>query len=170
MAKEPDKAEGEGRRLAMGPVPVARLVAATAKPLLRRSEGTLARLALDWAEVVGPALATVTAPERLTGQGKAGGVLTIRASGPVALEVQHLAPQLLERIARHLGPGRVTRLKVVQGPPKGLAEEQAPPPVPPPIRPAEARHLRESLRALSDFPEGPLRDALARLGRRMAGA
>ncbi|MDW8444529.1 MAG: hypothetical protein RML45_09685 [Acetobacteraceae bacterium] len=54
MAKEPDKAEGEGRRLAMGPVPVARLVAATAKPLLRRSEGALARLALDWAEVVGP--------------------------------------------------------------------------------------------------------------------
>lgn len=170
MAKERDKADGEGRRLAVGPIPVARLVAATAKPLLRRAEGALSRLALDWAEVVGPALAAVTAPERLTAQGKAGGVLTIRAAGPVALEVQHLAPQLLERIARHLGPGKVTRLKVVQAPPRGLAEAPAPPPVPPPPRPAEARQLRASLRTLSDLPEGPLREALARLGRTMAGA
>lgn len=170
MAKEPDKAAGEGHRLAMGPIPVARLVAATARPLLRRAEGALSRLALDWAEVVGPALAAVTTPERLTAQGKAGGVLTIRAAGPVALEVQHLAPQLLERIARHLGPGRVTRLKVVQGPPRGLTEGQAPPPVPPPSRPVEACRLRESLRTLSDLPEGPLRDSLARLGRTMAGA
>ncbi len=169
MATTGDKAGGEGRRLAVGPVPIARLVASAATPLMRRAEGALSRLALDWAEVVGPALAAVTAPERITAQGKAGGVLTIRAAGPVALEVQHLAPQILERIGRHLGPGRVTRLKLVHRAARGLAEDQAPSPLPPP-RQADARRLRDSLRALSELPEGPLRDSLARFGRTMAGA
>lgn len=168
MATTGDKAGGEGGRLAVGPVPIARLVAAAATPLMRRTEGALSRLALDWAEVVGPALALVTAPERITAQGRQGGVLTIRASGPVALELQHLAPQILERIARHLGPGRVTRLKLVQGPGKGLAEEQAPLPLPPP-RPVDPQRMRDALRALSGLPEGPLRDSLARLGRTLFG-
>ena len=169
MATTGDKAGGDGRRLAAGPVPVARLIAATAAPLLRRAEGALSRLALDWAEVVGPGLAAVTVPERITAQGKQGGVLTIRAAGPVALEVQHLAPQILERIARYLGPGRVTRLKLVQGPGKGLAEDQAPLP-PAPCRPIDPWRVRDRLHALSELPEGPLRDSLARLGRTMAGA
>ncbi|MCS6855522.1 MAG: hypothetical protein NZ523_12340, partial [Elioraea sp.] len=80
-----------------------------------------------------------------------------------------LTPQLLERIARHLGPGRVARLKVVQGPPRGLAEEQAPPPVPPP-RPVDPRRLAQSLRAVCEMPQGPLRESLLRLGRTLAGA
>jgi len=169
VSKDGDKAEeSEARRLAIGPVPVARLVAAAVTPLRRRSRAALSRLALDWPEVVGPALAAVSAPERLVGQGKAGGVLTIRASGPVALELQHLAPQLLERIARQLGPGRVTRLKVVQAPPPSLQEPQAPAPKPPP-RPLDPERLKPSLAALAALPEGPLRDSLARLGRAMAG-
>lgn len=152
-------------RLAMGPVPVARLLARATRPLMGRIQAATARLALDWPQIVGPALASVTAPDRLSG-GKDGRVLTIRAAGPVALELQHLAPQLVERINAHAGPGLVSRLRFIQAP-RGAAEPQAPAPAPPPRRlpPEAAARVEQSV---ADLPEGPLRDALVRLGRAVA--
>jgi hypothetical protein len=155
----------EDVRLAAGPVPVARLLARATRPLAGRIRAATARLALDWPQVVGPALAAVTAPERLGG-GKDGRVLTIRAAGPVALELQHLAPQLMERINAHLGPGAVVRLKFIQSAP-GFAEPQAPPPVPP-RRAPDPGALARMQAALAELPEGPLREAMARLGRAIA--
>lgn len=150
-------------RLAVGPVPVARLVAKVARPLAGRIQAATARLALDWPQVVGPALAAVTAPERLSG-GKGARVLTIRAAGPVALELQHLAPQLIERINAHLGPGAVARLRFIQSAP-GVAEPQAPLP---PRRAPDPQALARMEAALAEVPEGPLREAMARLGRAIA--
>ncbi|MDW8444530.1 MAG: hypothetical protein RML45_09690 [Acetobacteraceae bacterium] len=86
--------------------------------------------------------------------------MTIRASGPVALEVQHLAPQLLERIARHLGPwpgraaqgGARDRLR-------GLAEEQAPSSRPSANPAGRTRGaLRNRCAPSAKCREGPLRD------------
>jgi len=164
----PSVSEGdniETKRLAVGPVPVARLLARATRPLAGRVQAATARLALDWPQVVGPALAAVTAPERLAG-GKDGRVLTIRAAGPVALELQHLAPQLIERINAHLGPGAVVRLKFIQSAP-GFAEPQAPAPLPP-RRAPDPQALVRMNEALADLPEGPLREAMARLGRAIA--
>jgi hypothetical protein len=152
-------------RLAIGPVPVARLLAKATRPAMRRIQAAAARLALDWPLVVGPALAAVTAPVRLSG-GKDGRVLTIRAAGPVALELQHLAPQLIERINAHLGPGAVARLKFLQSAP-GFAEPQSPAPVPP-RRAPDLQALARMDGALAELPEGPLREAMARLGRAIA--
>lgn len=155
----------DAARLAVGPVPVARLLASATRPVMRRVQAATARLALDWPQVVGPALAAVTAPERIAG-GKDGRVLTIRAAGPVALELQHLAPQLIERVNAHLGPGAVARLRIVQAH-TGFAEPQAPAPVPP-RRPPDPAALARIEAALAEVPEGPLRDAMARLGRAIA--
>lgn len=152
-------------RLAVGPVPVARLVAKVARPLAGRIQAATARLALDWPQVVGPALAAVTAPERLSG-GKGARVLTIRAAGPVALELQHLAPQLIERINAHLGPGAVARLRFIQSAP-GFAETQAQAALPP-RRAPDPQALARMEAALAEVPEGPLREAMARLGRAIA--
>lgn len=160
-----DKGKQEDVRLAVGPVPVARLLARATRPLAGRIQAATARLALDWPQVVGPALAAVTAPERLSG-GKGARVLTIRAAGPVALELQHLAPQLIERINAHLGPGAVARLRFVQSAP-GFAEPQAPPPLPP-RRAPDPQALARMEAALAEVPEGPLREAMARLGRAIA--
>jgi hypothetical protein len=159
-----DEGKHDDVRLAMGPVPVARLLARATRPLMGRVQAAAARLALDWPQIVGPALAAVTVPERVSG-GKDGRVLTIRAAGPVALELQHLAPQLIERINAHAGAGFVTRLRFVQAA-RGFAETQAAPPVPP-RRPSPQAAARVET-ALADLPEGPLRDALARLGRAIA--
>ena len=52
----------------------------------------------DWPTIVGPAIAAVTMPRRLHG-----GTLTIACAGPIAMELQHLAREVIERINTHLG-------------------------------------------------------------------
>uniref|UniRef100_UPI00118606C7 DciA family protein n=1 Tax=Elioraea rosea TaxID=2492390 RepID=UPI00118606C7 len=64
MDEGPDK---QHDRRGGGPVALASLVAAVTRPMMRGRQATVARLALDWPQVVGPALAAVTAPERLAG-------------------------------------------------------------------------------------------------------
>ena len=43
------------------------------------------------------------------------GTLILRVRGSFAIELQHMAPQLLERINGYLGYGAVARLKFEQG-------------------------------------------------------
>jgi len=109
----------------------------------------------DWPQVVGPALAAVTSPLRLTP-----GTLTLACSGPVAMELQHLAPELVARINGHLGRAAVERLRFVQ---------QALPGRPKPAPPARPeRPLPDALQdRLAALPEGELRQALENLARRV---
>lgn len=84
-----------------------------------------------WPDIVGAELAQNTQPLRLKyvhdrrwpggepwdrGERSQHGVLTVRVDGPVALELQYLAPQLLERINTFYGHRAVGRLQLVQGP------------------------------------------------------
>ena len=73
----------------------------------------------EWPAIVGEELARQSAPERLTRDG----TLTVRAPGVVALVLQHLEPQLLERIATFFGFRAVKRLRLRQEP---LPEEPRP--------------------------------------------
>ena len=57
----------------------------------------------------GPSLAAVSAPRRL-----AAGTLTIACAGPVAMELQHYATELMDRINTHLGSPAVKALRFVQ--------------------------------------------------------
>lgn len=159
-AGKPGRAE-EGQRRGGGPVAVGGLVNALARPLMRGRQGAIARLSLDWPLVVGPALAAVTAPERLVGTA-GGGTLTIRASGPMALELAHLAPELISRINAHLGRDAVTRLKFSAE--ARRPARQAPAPPPPPRRPPPREAVAAAASAVASLPEGPLKEALARLG------
>ena len=105
----------------------------------------------DWAGIVGPAIAAVTVPRRLTGS-----TLTIGCSGPVAMELQHLGPQLIGRINAALGTVTVEALRFVQQAPAGARKAPARPDAP----------LPETVRgALDTVGNTALRDALARLGR-----
>ena len=103
----------------------------------------------DWPAIVGPALAATTAPRRF-----AAGTLTLGCAGPIALELQHLAGPLMERINGHLGRPLVQRLKFVQ---YMVNTERIP-------SPAKRQTTQVDI---PDFPDGPLRDALAALGRRL---
>ncbi len=123
-----------------------------------------------WREIVGDTLAARTEPAKLT-KPRGGGpaVLELRVDGPAAALIQHQARDILDRVNLFLGSGSVDRLRIVQGPVKKRAVEQAA------TRAAQARRRRArpldaaeeaALEAsLAGAPDGPLRNALRRLGR-----
>lgn len=118
-----------------------------------------------WKEIVGESLARRTEPVRIiksrTGEG---GTLELRVDGPVASLIQHQVGQITQRLDLLLGKGAVTRLRIIQGPVRVAAAASAPPRPRrrPPLDAAQERDLASSL---SDQPEGPLKEALLKLGR-----
>ena len=143
---------GEKRFLG-GPRPVGALLPALTRPAFKRKSPAGAQIMADWPELVGPALAAVTQPLRL-----ASGTLTLACSGPVAMELQHLAPQLAGRINAALGRMAVERFRFVQQAPAGASPRRKPAP-----KPVALPERVES--ALEQVGSPELRAALERLGR-----
>jgi len=78
-----------------------------------------AGLLAAWPQVVGKDLAESSAPLRLTfpnRQERRDGNLLLRVEPGIALELQHLAPQLVERVNVYFGYRAVARLTLQQGP------------------------------------------------------
>lgn len=143
----------EARRFLGGPRPLGALVPALTRPAFKRKSPAGAQIMADWPALVGPALAAVTQPLRL-----ASGTLTLACGGPVAMELQHLAPQLAARINAALGRQAVERFRFVQQAPAGAAARKRPAPRPDP--------LPEKVSSALDGVASPeLRAALERLGR-----
>jgi hypothetical protein len=87
-------------------------VSKLAAPLVaKRGGGVLVRLKANWTAIVGPEWALVAWPMGLG----PGGVLKLCTRPAAALETQHRAPLLIERINRYFGRPLVTRLVLVQG-------------------------------------------------------
>jgi hypothetical protein len=127
----------------------------------RHGGGILARLKAEWAVIIGPELAAVTWPEALA----RGGTLKLRVAPGKALELQHRAPLVIERINLFFGREAVTRLALVQGPLPLAA------PVPQPSsRPLDSREAAALDHQLSEVASPELRAALAGLGRRVIGS
>jgi len=139
----------EGRHV-YGPRAVGALVPALVRPAFAKRAPATAQVLADWEAIVGPAIAAVSVPRKLFS-----GTLAIACSGPLAIELQHLAPRLIERINRHLGRVAVTRLRFVQDAPPGRPAAPLP-------RPAAVARARQ---AVAGLPDGELRDALEALGR-----
>ena len=86
-------------------------------------------LVLRWAEIVGPDVARLARPIRLS-EGANGGTLTLKAEPGASVFLQHEMPALCERINAYLGRPAVNRLRFVQGP-----LETGPQPARPQVRP-----------------------------------
>nr|WP_081378513.1 DUF721 domain-containing protein [Novacetimonas hansenii] len=123
------------------------LMPGVTRPAFRKQSPAAVQVMLDWPDIVGPELARATVPRRLSA-----GTLTVACVGPVATELQHLAPVVIARINGVCGAGVVSRLKMLQ--------DITLRPTPPPPRP---RPVPVPV-VIGDMPEGPLRDALSRLG------
>lgn len=118
----------------------------------------------DWPAIVGEILALHTAPERLSFSGREprDGTLRLRIDhGGLAVELQHLAPLLIERVNAYFGYRAVARLELIQAPVPAPARRPAPAPVDPAI---EARLLRE----LDSVDDPELKTALEGLARAMS--
>jgi hypothetical protein len=124
-------------------------------------------LVTDWAAVVGQTIAERSLPLRLsfTGGERRDGTLHVRVSGALALELQHLEPQILERINGYFGYRAVGRLRIHQGPVPSQPEARRPPASAPSAE-AEAAIASQ----VSAVEDEALREALRSLGRGLRGA
>jgi hypothetical protein len=121
-----------------------------------------AEILTRWPIIVGADLGRRSQPERLrAGAGERAGVLDVRAPGGLALELQHRAPEIIERINAYFGYRAVARIAIVQGPVAAAPRRKRPPPPTPPD-PAVEEALGNKLAAVAD-PR--LREALRALGR-----
>ena len=124
-------------------------------------------LAADWPGIVGAELAARCRPGKLAfarAAERREGTLTLRVEAPFATEVQHLTPQIMERINGYFGYRAVARLRLKQVP-----YSPGPGPASNNDRTAVAPEITPELAARLETVEDPeLRAALGRLGRALA--
>jgi hypothetical protein len=154
----------DDRRGRMRPI-AAELPKLIGKPFGRRGFGEGGLIA-QWPAIAGEEIARHSAPLKLSfprGE-RQGGTLTVRVAGAFAVELQHVAPLLIERINAYLGYGAIARLRLEQGrlPPRRRPALRHPAP----LAPAEESALAQSLGRITD--DG-LRQALDGLGRAVKG-
>jgi hypothetical protein len=136
-------------------------------PLLKELDGKFGQgagaLQARWREIVGPEVARRTEPVKLTkGRGGQPSSLEIRVAGPAAAIIQHQAHEILARVNLFLGAEAVQKLRVVQGP---LRHQPEPSRAPRRPQPLDAAQEAELARDLAAAPDGPLKQALLKLGR-----
>lgn len=162
-AADSNKARSPGRPHRRGFRPLADTVARVTGPLLRKRGFAEVRIVTEWREIVGPALAEGSAPEKLSVGRSGGGTLDIRVEGAFALEMQHLQPQIVERVNGYFGFKAVDRIRLRQGPlPKKTSRRRAQP-IP------SQRSIEQVEATVADVGDPELREALDRLGRAIHG-
>jgi hypothetical protein len=160
-----------------GPVRLDRVAETLLDPVVSRAGFSSTQVIAAWPEIVGPELAARSRPEQLRWPKRRddsdsgvqsvaapGATLIVRAEGIDALEIQHMAANIAERINAIFGWRAVSRVSIRQGPVAVRAE-------PPKTSPAvpEAPERAGSSEKLDTVEDDELRTALARLGARIAG-
>lgn len=148
------------------PRPLAGAAMRAAKPSYQKFRRHHNELEAVWGEIVGPTLAQMTRPEHYRpGTGLSNnGQLTVRVDGALALNLQHMSPQIVERVNAYFGYQAIARLKIVQGP--VLKQGSARPVRHRPLSTAEREDLERSVEPVQD---AGLKAALIRLGRKVLG-
>jgi hypothetical protein len=128
---------------------VADLLPQVGGPAFKRYGFVQSGIVTRWAEIVGPKYAGVSSPESIRfprGQ-KSDGVLTVTVGSGHAPMMQHIAPEIVERVNRFFGYGAVAKLVLKQGRVTPRTSRAAPPSLRP-IEPPAA--LGDGLRAIAD--------------------
>ncbi|MFE1602865.1 DUF721 domain-containing protein [Methylobacterium sp. ID0610] len=149
------------------PKPLSELIERSLGPVFAAQGFASTDILASWPEIVGERLARFCQPEKFEWprrRGRGGearpdpGTLIVRVEGAFALELQHLAPLVIERINRHYGWACVGRISLRQDRVGRGAKRAVPKPVIDPTRRGEVAQ------AVADIGEEGLRDALDRLG------
>jgi hypothetical protein len=120
-----------------------------------------AELVTRWEDIVGAEIAAHSEPIKLNwprpadGEEREAGVLVLRVEGPAAIEIQHLAALICERVNRFLGWRAVGRLAFRQAPLR-RREPRA-------KRSADPGLAARFAEQMSDIDDDALKQALARL-------
>lgn len=143
--------------------PVAELVPDVGRVAFRKFGFVQSAVVRRWSEIVGERYAGVSAPEsiRFPRGERANGVLSLVVQGAHAPMMQHIAPEIMERVNRFFGYPAVARVAIRQGEvPRAPVLRPKAEPAPIPVE------MGESLRGIAD-PE--LRAVLEGLAAGVAG-
>jgi hypothetical protein len=156
------------------PKPLADLIDRCLAPALRAQGFAASDVIVAWPEIVGERLASFSRPLKIEWKRRSAGAdpdarpepstLVVRVESAFALELQHLAPVVVERVNAYYGWRCVGRLVLKQGP---VRRPDPPRPARPPL--TEADRLKVAA-AVAPVTEDPLREALDRLGRAVVGS
>jgi hypothetical protein len=152
--------------------PLADLIQTAIDPVLRRQGFGPSDLVMFWDDIVGERLAAMSQPVKVQWPARqhdraaenrrpTPATLVVRVETGFALELQHLAPLVVERVNAHFGWRCVSRLLLKQGPVAAL-----------PLARHEVRPLGKAAESaagtiVGSGMEEPLRLALTRLGARV---
>jgi hypothetical protein len=153
--------------------PLRDLVGKAVGDTFKRQGFASAELVTRWTEIVGadiaahsepikiqwtrrPSAASPAAAGSASGWQQEPGTLVLRVEGPAAIEIQHLAGVICERVNRFLGWRAIARVALRQAPLRRAAPKTAPV--------IDARAAAAVAQTLSAVANEDLRDALARLG------
>src|SRR5580692_9829431 len=131
--------------------PLRDLVAKAVGDSFRRQGFVSAELVTRWTEIVGADIAACSEPIKIQwtrpveGEEREPGTLVLRVEGPAAIEIQHLANVILERVNRFLGWRAVARLALRQAPLRYDARKAARR-----LDPAAAARVAETLSNIGD--------------------
>ncbi len=154
--------------------PLAEFLDACLSPSLAAQGFATSDIIMAWPDIVGERLAAFTQPLKIEWKRKAphadpaarpeAATLVVRVEGAFALELQHLAPTVIERVNTYYGWRCIGKLVLKQGPVRRIAKKR---PQAPSLSP-EDRHKVSA--ALEPIEEEPLRAALDRLGQAVVGS
>jgi|SRR5215510_14726494 len=162
MATDVTERRAVNKRPKTYPRPVADLLNRCLGDVFARQGFASTDIVTHWPEIVGPEIAAHAEPMKLNwprgGEEEAApATLVLRVEGPAAIEIQHLAAVILERVNRFFGWRAVDRIALRQAP---LARR-------PKVRPSSAptpEAMAQVAARLPEIADEGLRAALARLG------
>jgi hypothetical protein len=141
--------------------PLGTLVGKTIDDAFKKQGFASREVVTRWAQIVGPEVAAHAQPMKMqwprgTNNEQAPATLVLRVEGPAAIEIQHQAALIIERVNRFFGWHAVERITLRQAPLQR--------PAPRPVRPAPDTAAAERIAAELTVEDEPLRTALGRLG------
>ncbi|MBB3808296.1 DUF721 domain-containing protein [Pseudochelatococcus contaminans] len=160
-------------RRSVRPRPLAEFIDRCIEPALAAQGFAASDVIMAWPEIVGERLARHTEPMRIIWPKRANGAaksvaqnaaqqqmstLVVRVSSAFAIELQHMAPVVIERVNTHFGWRCVGQLGLRQGPIRRQTRQ------PLPERKLDPEQERRVADAVGDIAHDPLREALLRLG------
>jgi hypothetical protein len=141
--------------------PLAELIGGSIDPLVRKRGLARAELLAWWPDIVGAAYARGTAPERIRwARDGSAATLVVRCDPALALQFQHETDRVRERLNRYFGYPAVGAVRIVQQRVGRQGEAEPAMPRPPAELPAPLRERLEEI-------DGPLKDSLAALARKV---
>jgi hypothetical protein len=142
--------------------PLADLVGPALTAAFKQQGFASGELVTHWEDIVGPEIAVhcepmkINWPRQREAEDPEPATLVLRCQGPAAIEIQHLAGVIVERVNRFLGWRAVGRLALRQAP---LRHRQHPT-----AARADLAATARIAEGLSDVKDDELKQALARLG------